>query len=82
MSGTDDVRIGEILGHITKISEILKGDEYNQGGLISRVNDQDHRLVLLEKFKDRSVFIMGTLAIPAIPGFITLFNLVKLLVKG
>jgi hypothetical protein len=77
MSGSDDRRIDEILGQITKISEILKGDEYNQGGLIGRINDHEVRMNVLEKFKDRSIFIMGTLVIPAIPGVITLYNLIS-----
>jgi hypothetical protein len=77
MSGSDDRRIDEILGQITKISEILKGDEYNQGGLSGRINDHEVRMNVLEKFKDRSIFIMGTLVIPAIPGVITLYNLIS-----
>jgi hypothetical protein len=83
VSVSDDERIGEILIKLTKISEVLKGDDEfgTDGGLIGRIKQHDDRLTILEKFKDRTVFIVGTLLIPAVPGLITLFNLVKDWVK-
>lgn len=82
MSGSDDTRIDEILTSLKKISEILRGDEYNSGGLIGRINDHEARVNVLEKWKDRSMFVMGTLVVPAIPGMITLFRLIKDWVKA
>jgi hypothetical protein len=85
MDGIDQLKedIQEVGGKITKILSLLQGNDLDKDdkGLVGTVNDIDKRVKTLEKWKDRIVWLLIGLSIPAGVGFSQFFAWVGTFVK-
>ena len=79
----EQMELRDIRNKVTSILQLLKGHELDKDdkGMIGVLNDHDRRLEKLEKIKDRLIFILIILAVPASGGvwdaFKTLVSLLK-----